>query len=284
MQQELERLFERLTFGPEVDARDPEKVEAWLRETGVESPHRDYLREHFAELAVYRRLVRGTLREALELAIPRTAARLGALFDEYFDAFLDAEAPRTHYLRDVTSEFLDFCEERWSHDRRVPPWALDLARHESLRIEIAAMPPGPTCKPAELSLESGLSFSEASRLVRYDYAVQRLSADESDRSEPLCEATALLVYRSPEHEVRYLELSPLAAAIVDRLMGGEALRVALEGAAAERGLALDQATLEGTARLLADLAERGALLGPRESTRAASDVPARPKSDPPANP
>jgi hypothetical protein len=76
----------------------------------------------------------------------------------------------------------------------------------------------------------------------------------------------LFVYRSPEHEVRYLRLSPLAAAILDHLHGRRAtLREAMSAASAELGCALSEQVLQGAAQLLADLAERGALLGPRAS-------------------
>ena len=69
---------------------------------------------------MYRELVRGNLREAIQLSIPRSMARLGALFDEYFDRFLVERAPRTHYLRDVTPELLEFCAPLWAGDARVP--------------------------------------------------------------------------------------------------------------------------------------------------------------------
>ncbi len=284
LQQELERLFERLVLGPEVDAADPRQVEAWLAQSALAAEDRAYLQDQFAKLAVYRKLVRGTLREALELAIPRTTARLGAVFDEYFDAFLSAQAPHTHYLRDVTGEFLDYCAEPWARDQRVPRWALDLARHEALRIEIAALPPATAAPSTELSLDHGLSFCEASRVVRYAYAVHRLSSDENDRSEPAREATALFVYRSPEHDVRYLELTELAAAILERLMHGATLRRAIEDVCRERAVQQDQALLAGTARLLADLAERGALLGPREIPPEAATGPERAKSVGPGGP
>jgi hypothetical protein len=193
-------------------------------------------------------------------------ARLGASFDETFAAFLAAKGPRTHYLRDVTGELLDYASELWQADPRVPRWAHDLARHEALRIEIGAMPVSPvTGERGELALDRALGFSEASRVVRYAYAVHRLPDDENDRSEPEEVPTALFVYRSPEHEVRYLELSPVAAAILERLRRGETLGGALQGACAELGVALGDAVLEGTARVLADLAERGALLGARET-------------------
>jgi hypothetical protein len=254
-------LFERVAFGPELDEGG-----AWLDELELPPGERAALAQQLVQLGVYRKLVRGTLREAIELAIPRTIARLGSLFDEYFERFLAARGPRSHYLRDVTTELLAFCAPLWLEDTRVPRWAHDLSRHEALRIEIGAMPVGAAEQLGELSLDRALRFSEASRVVRYAFAVHRLSEDERDRREPEQAATALFVYRSPEHEVRYLELSAAAAAILERLHGGQTLGLALREAAAALGVPLDDALLEGTARVLADLAERGALLGACETT------------------
>jgi hypothetical protein len=189
-------------------------------------------------------------------------ARLGDVFDEYFDRFLAERGPRTHYLRDVTRELLDFCEPLWTDDARVPAYMMDLARHENVQIEVGAMQTRPQgTEPGELDLERPVRFVEATRLMRYGFAVHRLTESLDDRSGPAEEPTALLVYRNPEHEVRYLELTPLAAAILTRLLRGEPLGGAVTGACRDGGATLDASVLEGTARLLADLGERGALLG-----------------------
>ncbi len=263
MQAELENVFAALALGPEPDARDAASARAWLDARGVSAEDRDAILEQgFERLLVYRRLVRENLREALRLAIPRTMARMGPLFDEYFDRFLAERGPRTHYLRDVTAELLAFAEPLWRADSRVPRYLSDLARHEAVQIEIGAMQSKRRGEPgAELTLERPVRFVEAVRVMRYDHAVHRLSDDEADRAEPAAEPVALLVYRSPEHEVRYLELTPLAAAILERLLAGQPLGEAIRRAVAGAGAALDSSVLAGTSELLADLAERGALLG-----------------------
>jgi hypothetical protein len=265
MQEALESALGELVFGAPIDLSDAVAVEAWLVRHRIPDEHARALRDGGVQrLAVYRRLVRGTLRDAIETAIPRSMARLGALFDEYFDRFLAERAPATHYLRDVTTEFLKFCETPWKSDDRVPAYIYDLARHEALHIEIAAMPPRPApALGAALDLEAGLEFSEASRLMGYAYAVHRSSDRLDDRSEPEAIPTWLFVYRSPEHDVHYLELTPLAAAILERLLGGASLKAALIEAAATAGVELDESVLSGTAQLLSDLSERGALIGPR---------------------
>jgi len=235
-------------------ALDPEDVEAILA-----SPPR---------LALYRRLVRANFVGVVERMMPRTRARLNALagdaFDRALDQFLDEVAPRTHYLRDVPQELLAWVAPRWADDARIPAYAVDLARHELLHFEVAAAPvPREPPKLDEVALGRPLVFAEAKRLARYAYAVHELPGELDDRSEPRVHEIALLVYRDPEHAVRYMELTPLAAAILERLFAGTALDAAVAPACASLGVTLTNDVLADTARLLADLGARGVLLGAR---------------------
>lgn len=255
----LEGALSELVLGPPLGER--ELAELCTRH-GVEPDDAAALAAELERWVAYRALVQDTLRGAVELAIPRTLARLGPLFDEYFVRFLRERGPATHYLRDVTSELLDYCAPLWAADARVPPWTLDLARHEAVRIVVSSHRERVAAAPlGELELERGLCFSEAARVARYAFAVHRLSADEADRTPPEAAATALLVYRDPEHDVRYLELTPLAAVLLERLLAGASLKDALL-AACRATDSEPAAALEGTARLLAELAERGVVLGP----------------------
>lgn len=259
----VERLLAELVLGPSID---PTSLAALCERHGVSSADAQALQSEVERLRVYRQLVRGNLREALQLSIPRSIARLETTFDDYFDRFLAERGPRTHYLRDVTSELLAFCAPLWARDERVPAYLSDLALHESLHIEVSALPTLPRGHvPTPLSLERGVELSPALRLVRYQHAVHELPEAETDRSTPAPRDVSLLVYRSPEHEVRYLELTPLARDIVSRLVHGEALGAAVSAAAAAQGATLTENVLAGAAQLLAQLAERGVVRGAREA-------------------
>jgi hypothetical protein len=260
-----------LVLGP--SPPDVLAVDAWLARHGVSEGDAEALKGEIERLSVYRSLVRKRLRDAVELAIPRVVARLGALFDEWFDRFLAERGPRSHYLRDVTTEFLDFLTPLAPSDARLPPWTLDLARHEALDIVVGSLAETAPAGTPALDPDRGLVFSATARIVRYAFAVHRSSAEPGDRSEPARARTALLVYRSPEHDVRYLELTPLAAAILERLLEGATLREALERGTGELALPLDGAVLDGTARVLSDLCERGAVIGARTAERSPADLP-----------
>jgi hypothetical protein len=96
--------------------------------------------------------------------------------------------------------------------------------------------------------------------MRYAFAVHELPPAASDRSEPVPRPTSLLVYRDEENAVRSFELTPFAAAIVERLLGGAALLDAVRDGAADIKGSPD---VLDVARFLADLAERGIVLGGR---------------------
>ena len=260
----LERAITELVLDNRLDPGDPAAVNAWLTRHGVPAEDGEALREQELERwLVYRKLVQGTLRGAIELGMPRALARLGPLFEQYFARFLRERGPQTHYLRDVTSEFIDFCAELWPSDTGVPGYLIELARLEALRIEIAAAPPRADQEPlVPLDLSAGLAFTEAHRLLQYSYRVHELSENLDDRSAPAPGPVHLLVYRSPDHEVRYLELTALAAGILGRLLAGHSLEKSLLDAAQAHGATLDDVTLDGAATLLSDLSERGVLLGP----------------------
>lgn len=269
MQSRLEKLWADLTLGAGFgDEPDAPGAQAWLAEQDLDARDRQFLEQQGLErLLVYRRLVRGNLREALELCMPRVVACLGATFDEYFARFLRERGPRTHYLRDVTPEFLEFCVPLWATDARVPAYVIELADHEALELTIASMQARPKGHiPAELTLEAGVEFIDACRIVHYEHAIHELAGAEANPNQPRRESTWLLVYRSPEHQLRTLKLTALAATILLRLLElKETLKQAVITACAERRTPLDEEVLTSTAALLADLADRGVLLGQADS-------------------
>ena len=89
-----------------------------------------------------------------------------------------------------------------------------------------------------------------------------LPDDLDDRSEPAATPTVLLAYRDPAHAVRYLQLTPLAEAVVATLLAGETVQAAVQAGAAAEAAELDAERLTRISALLADLAERGVVLGP----------------------
>ncbi len=260
----IERALADLVLGPRQNFDDPEAFRAWVASRGLHPDDAAALAsQNPKRLAVYRALPRFSMRGAVGLAIPRTIARLGTSFDKYWERFLNEEGPRSHYLRDVTTELLDFCEPLWrAASTEIPSYIPDLARHESLRVLITAHPTrAERATGGELELARGVQFIEAVRVVHYAYAVHELPDDEDDRSEPPETRTTLVAYRDSDHSVRYLKLTPLAGRIVSGLLEGQKLGDAVTGACDEARQPVTDAVLGGVAEVLSDLANRGVILG-----------------------
>jgi hypothetical protein len=246
----------------EAIARD---LRGWLDAHGVAADDVEAILVAPPRLGVYRSLVRNGLSSVVLRMLPRTRARLNAAVAGRFDSdvavFVDQVGPRTHYLRDVPAELVAWAAPRWRADARVPAYLPDLAVHELAHFTVAASAAAPPARPpGELALDRALTFVDSMRLLRHAWAVHELPADEDVIAPPARRDVHLLAYRDAAHAVRWLELTPLAAAVVELLAAGDALGPAVERSCAAHAIA-PAAVLPDIARLLADLADRGVLLG-----------------------
>ena len=206
----------------------------------------------------YRRMVRRRLFDVVEHAFPRFEAAVGRqTLETLFDRFLEAGGPRSPFLRDVPGELLDWLV-RTDAAGDVSTASMDLARYEWARLEASYAADGPIPEAgSELSMTALPVLLRAHRLLGLSHAVQRT---DSEGLAP--EPTFLCVYRDPAtSEVKTLELSPAAHALLERLARGDTtLASAIESAAARVGAPLDRGFLEATSAVLADFVERGLLL------------------------
>lgn len=292
----LQAMMARACLSREAPAAFESDLAGFLASQGIPAEDAQALLASPSRLGLYRRLVRHSVTDVIDKVLEDTRARLdlhapGEL-DRAIVAFLDEAGPRTPYLRDVPSEFFAFAAPRWrarlarrvlaeaSHDApqsddasrddddddaRLPPWIVDFAELELVEFTIGVAPrPSPPPPLAEVHPDRSLVFADPRRLVRLDWAVHRIPREDL-LAAPERREVAILVYRDPEHRSRSVELSPLAASILDRLFAGDALAAAMVSACQQTAHPLDDAVLAGAARLLADLGERGVLLGARDA-------------------
>ena len=212
---------------------------------------------------LYRQLVFGRFWGALEVSIPLTMARIEKdLVQRELRDFISRHATKSPYLRYIAPEFLVFVERRWRDQSLVPEYVIELARHELLTIEIAAsLDDENKSNIDEVNLETRFRFRQSTRLVHYTHAVHRLSEDESDRKEPEGGDYWILGYRDDSHRVRFLELTRLAAAVVEKLIQGECLRDAATNGCAAIGMEPNDEALANIAMLLDDFEQRSVLIG-----------------------
>jgi hypothetical protein len=220
-----------------------------------------------ARWKVYRRMVRSRLAESIEHGFERLLGVLGAdTFRNIIAEFLAEAPPRSHYLRDVPGEFLDFFEKNRDALTRVytlPAYALDLARFEWAELETAyrfdeasALHVGP------LDMNQIAVLTPAHRLIDLAYPVHRMDGGGADETLPTA-PFSLCLYRDPKtHEVAVLELTPVTAVMLSLIERRTmTLTQVVRNAAETVGATVDVAFVEALSTLLADLTERGVLLG-----------------------
>lgn len=247
------------------DERSRADLRAFAAEHGVEGDDLDAIEAVGAErFLVYRSLVQNRMRNTIADFIERTTARLGMkrLRGDFAD-WMEQTAAHSPYLRDVPAEFVAWVAPRWLEDDAVPNYLVDLAQHELLEYDIRNDHRGGESPTGlDLALDKPLRFDGAARLMTYDYAVHKMSAEVDDTEPPEEVSSRLLVYRDPNAKVRYLELTPLAhAVLVELIEHHKPVADGLRAACESLGEPLDDDRLAIAATLLSDLAERGVLLG-----------------------
>lgn len=225
-----------------------------------------------ARWQVYRRMVRGRLAENIEHGFERFVRIAG---DERFralvDRFLAEDPPRSPYLRDVPAEFLRFFEaniDELTRDFALPVYARDLARFEWCELETAYSDEETSARRVgPLDMDRVAVLSPALRLIDLAYPVHQLGTDAGPAlvpDAPLAPAPfSLCLYRDAKtHEVTALELTPVTASMLSLMQSGQlSLTEVVRNAAVDAGVTVDVAFVEALSTLLADLIERGVVLG-----------------------
>jgi len=224
-----------------------------------------------ARLAIYRRIVRNNLGDVAQRLLPRTYAAIEAAAPGAFGAelasFLDAAGPSTHYLRDLPRELVAWATPRWADRIDLPPYAIDLARHEVAEFAVGTAQTGPPRDAVDaVALDRPVVLREPIKVERYRFAVEDGEGDDGDAARAAPEAppprsTAVLIHRDAEDLVHTTVISDFRASLLERLIRGDALGDAVKRACDAAGSAPSDEALGDVAAFLADLAERGVLLG-----------------------
>jgi hypothetical protein len=216
---------------------------------------------------VYRRMVRSRLADSVEHGFERLAAVVGSdRFGEMVALFLAESPPRSLYLRDVPGEFLQYLErnrDRLTQAYALPAYALDLARYEWAELETAySFEETSAAQVGPLDMNGVPVLAPAHRLLDLGYPVHRIGTDAHDETMQAAPFSLCLYRDVKTHEVEVLELTPVTASMLSLMQRrSSTLAEIVRTAADEVGATVDVAFVEALSTLLADLIERGVLLG-----------------------
>ncbi|NVB38736.1 hypothetical protein G6O69_12925 [Pseudenhygromyxa sp. WMMC2535] len=254
----------RVIREPELRARVERDPEGTLEELGLDEGARVGMLGYGVErLLAYQHMVHSRLLRAVRGFIGPAAKVIGeARLREEVGAWIEASGSHSPYLREVPEEFLAWACPRWAEDESLPPWLGALAAHAVLERSLRN-DPRPVGEPTGvgLDLERPMVCNPTATLRRYDWAVHRFPREPAADAAPQARAVRLVGYRDLDERVRFHELPPRAAALLDGLLAQKTLRDALFAACEQTGESLNDEILGQTALAIAELIDIHVLHG-----------------------
>jgi hypothetical protein len=215
----------------------------------------------------YRRMVRSRFYEVTGHAFERLIGVVGIeRFRALVDLFLAEAPPRSPYLRDVPGELVAFVASAWDRAgaaAALPEYALDLMRYEWAELDVGYSHQEVRASDVvPLVMDQRAVLSPAHRLLELGYAVHKLGTDGDD-GQVTHGPVSLCLYRDLKtHDVETLELTPVAFDILTGIEQENAsLTDVVRNVTRTESVEVDVAFVEALSALLADLVERGVLLG-----------------------
>jgi hypothetical protein len=209
---------------------------------------------------VYRDLVRNRLNNVIGVALARTKSAIGKdAFGKAVDEWFNAGSPKTRYLRYVPSELAEFAIPIWQ--RTEAPWVADLAGYEITEWDIRYAPPNPT-PTEEFAFDRKPVLATAVKVLRLAYPVQsRPTPHAGYEQDPII----LCIYRDKNHKAVPRKLNPMAADLLEAWQAGDqTVAESVQQIAATHNTEIGPAFVEKLSTLIADLIQRGIVLGGQE--------------------
>ena len=242
--------FQRVQYAFAAHLRDPKRNKA---PRGIE-PRR---------MKIYRELFYNNVEGFLATAFPvlrriTPDARWHAMARDFF-ARHESHEPLFHR---IAAEFLKYLERR--RVKGDPPFLRELAHYEwvELALGVAEVPP-----PEQLAdpdgdlLEGAPVVSPVAWALTYEFPVHRIGPQFQPKAPP-AQPTCLVVYRTRQDEVKFMEVNAVTARLLELMKPARATgRKLLERIAREMKHPQPQAVVEQGAAILAGLRERDIVIG-----------------------
>lgn len=212
-------------------------------------------------VAVYRELVFNNLCGFVDSCFPVCRQLLGEVrWRRLCRSFLRDWPMHSPWFREIPHEFVRYLGAS-AIAQPLPRWLPELAHYEWAELAVDVIDaPRPHADPAGDLMESGVVLNPALMNLVYAWPVHRIGADYRPRKR---QPTHLLVYRDSDDDVRFSEITPLTARLVDLLSLAEPTsgRQAILRLAAELDHPDPQKLLGFGAGLLGDLLRQEIILG-----------------------
>lgn len=247
--------FQQLQCQLAAHIRDPEKSPAPI---GIED----------RRLQIYRELFYNNVEGFLCIAFPvlrslTPDARWHAMARDFY-ARHQCHEPQFYK---IAEEFLRYLEQERGAVDGDPPFLRELAHYEWVELELAVkeLRMTPEAAPNGDLLEGIPLVSPLAWTLAYDYPVHRISADFQPQS-PGDTPTCLIVYRNRQEDVKFMEINPITARLMQLIQDEPASgRRQLQRIATELQHPQPDVVVAEGAKTLQGLRERDIIIGTRRA-------------------
>ena len=214
-------------------------------------------------MRVYTQIVFNNLESSVSTCFPICRKMLGVrAWKRLIRGFFAEHQSRSPLFRQIPEEFLHYLQTVPD----LPPYLYSLAHYEWIELAISVMDAEvdqSEIDVAEDLLDRQPILAPALALLSYDYPVHQISPRNRPAS-PLAQPVHLLVFRDREDVVRFVELNPVTARLLQTLKAGTlTCRQALNQIAEELKSPNPEAITNFGMGVLAELKQQGAILGSR---------------------
>jgi hypothetical protein len=212
--------------------------------------------------SLYRRLVRGRLRDEHKRAFKRTHALLGReAFEALLAHHLALDPPRTRFFYGIPAELARSGVPYLRAHAELPAHAADLLAYEAALWTVSDLPDLVEGELDEVSFERVPLLAPALRLLALAHAVHEKDEAEAESARP----THLCIYRRPQdRRSRTWVVNGVTFDLLTRCaLGTETLTDSVKAVCLARKLIVDEKFMDGLGTVLASAIERGVLLGSR---------------------
>lgn len=219
-------------------------------------------------MRVYEELLFNNLEGFLLACYPITRKLLGArVWKQTVRRFFSEHLCHSPLFRDIPKAFLDWMEERGAALFPSLPFLAEFMHYEWLELAVSVSPDDPdqaAVEPGGDLLRGRPALHPSARLACYRYPVHRIGP-RYQPTAPDAQAHCYLLFRDETDAVRFIQLNPLSARLLERLReqrpsGREAL-AHLAKLAGPTDPAQHERFIQAGGDLLRGLRDQGALLG-----------------------
>ena len=217
-------------------------------------------------MAIYTEIVYNNIESTLSACFPVTKSLLSARkWQALVRSFMADYRATTPIFREISLQFLQHLAAAGTTKLKLPEFLPSLMHYEWVELALSVLDVTVEADTPQDILHAPLSLNPALHLLQYAYPVHQISVDFQPK-KPAKMPTFLLVFRSKNHQIQFIELNPMTFQLVSILKSAQLTgEQVLQKLATENPQIAPEIVLQFGAQTLAELSDKGVILGAKKA-------------------